>query len=103
MTFAEYQTAAMRTRGNSDLAIMGLGIAGEAGEVADEIKKVLGHGKPLDRAEIVKELGDVLWYVAGVAETTGVALETIAAINVKKLEARYPNGFVPHANRSHES
>jgi NTP pyrophosphatase (non-canonical NTP hydrolase) len=104
MTFDEYQAKALRTKnrgdigGIPDLAVAGLGIAGEAGEVADEIKKVLGHGKAMDVDKLVKEIGDVLWYAASVAEDIGVPLSVIAARNVAKLEARYPNGFTTAAS-----
>lgn len=103
MDFQEYQAAAMRTAGRggsleTTLANAGLGIAGEAGEVADLIKKVVFHGHPLDgvvRAKLTKEAGDVLWYLALLAETLGVPLERIAELNIEKLRARYPEGFDP--------
>ena len=75
------------------LAINALGIAGEAGEVADLVKKHVGHGHPLDRNKLAKELGDVLWYVAALAHDIGLDLSTVAALNVVKLRRRYPDGF----------
>lgn len=104
MTFDEYQGKALRTKnrgdigGISDLAVAGLGIAGEAGEVADEVKKVLGHGKAMDTDKLVKEVGDVLWYAASIAEDIGVPLSEIARRNIAKLETRYPNGFTTAAS-----
>ena len=74
-------------------AIMGLGIAGEAGEVADYLKKVLGHGHELDLTKLAKELGDVLWYVAALATMHGLKLDDIATTNINKLRERFPNGF----------
>ena len=69
-----------------------LGIAGEAGEVTDKVKKVIrdkgGYASEEDRAEIAKELGDVLWYVANVARYLGVSLSDIAEGNIKKLSSR---------------
>lgn len=69
-----------------------LGIAGEAGEVTDKIKKIIrdkgGYASEEDRAEIAKELGDVLWYVANVARYLGVSLSDIAEGNIKKLSSR---------------
>lgn len=69
-----------------------LGIAGEAGEVIDKIKKIIrdkgGYASEEDRAEIAKELGDVLWYVANVARYLGVSLSDIAEGNIKKLSSR---------------
>lgn len=74
------------------LAIRALGIAGEAGEVADLVKKHVGHGHPLDVAKLKYELGDVLWYVAGIASAVGLSLSDVAAGNLEKLRARYPEG-----------
>lgn len=100
MTLDEYQLAALRTCSHAwgaaeskGLVNNGLGIAGEAGEVADYIKKVIGHHHPLDREKMAKELGDVLWYVAALGNDIGVTLEEIATKNIDKLLARYPNGF----------
>lgn len=95
-TLNEYQTAALRTAGDKrerSIAYLALGVAGEAGEVADYVKKVIGHGHDMDRQKLAKELGDVLWYVATLAEWIGFSLEEIATLNVNKLMARYPNGF----------
>lgn len=96
----DYQHAAMRTtiheRGAADMKALSwnaLGIAGEAGEVADLIKKHVAHGHELDEAKLTRELGDVLWYVAALAHDIGVSLSTVAHENVEKLKARYPDGF----------
>lgn len=97
--FDHYQTESRSTAGYLDkddpitLSTLGLGIAGEAGEVADLLKKVIGHGHPIDVAKLVKELGDVLWYVAVLASVYGVLLSDVAAANRAKLMARYPDGF----------
>jgi NTP pyrophosphatase (non-canonical NTP hydrolase) len=88
-----YQLEALRTVGSSDLAILGLGIAGEAGEVADVIKKELGHGHPREAEKVAKELGDVLWYLAVLADEYGYSLSQIATMNIAKLKDRYPEGF----------
>jgi NTP pyrophosphatase (non-canonical NTP hydrolase) len=103
MTLSEYQDEMRRTfagiiEGNTKLAVLSLGIAGEAGEVADYVKKVVGHGHALDIAKLEKELGDVLWYTAAIAEQIGTTLEKVAAGNVAKLRARYPNGFSTEAS-----
>lgn len=92
-TLNRYQVEALRTVGSSDLAIFGLGLTGEAGEVADIIKKELGHGHQRDAARVAKELGDVLWYIAALADEYGYSLATIATMNIDKLKARYPDGF----------
>ncbi len=105
MDFATYQQQAARTLARKPLdqyspeewklkqAVMGLGIAGEAGEVADMVKKHVGHGHPLDRDALVEELGDVLWYVAAIATLHGLTLGDVATTNVAKLRLRYPDGF----------
>lgn len=93
ITLNEYQREAMRTAGSSELAVLALGIAGEAGEVADLVKKKLGHGHTLTRPQMSKELGDVLWYIATLAQHFGLTLEQVAKDNMDKLRARYPNGF----------
>ncbi len=69
-----------------------LGLPGEAGEAADKFKKILrdknGMISVADRDEIVKELGDVLWYVAMIAEYLEVPLSDVANKNIEKLESR---------------
>lgn len=75
------------------LAKNGLGAAGEAGEVADLIKKHLYHGHQLDRNKLVKELGDVLWYITSTCHLIEADLNEIMFENKKKLDERYPNGF----------
>ena len=82
------------------LTVFALGVTGEAGEVADVVKKVVGHGHPLDRAALVKELGDVLWYVAAIAHVLGSDLDEVAAANVAKLRKRFPDGFTSAASRT---
>lgn len=97
MNFAEYQTLAEVTV-NKDLnrrdrlAMVALGL-GEAGEVQNLIKKRLYHGHELDKEELESEMGDVLWYLAAMANTFGMSLERIAEKNIEKLRARYPQGF----------
>ena len=71
-----------------------LGLAGEAGEVADKVKKIIRDGR--DDAEyrhqIAKEIGDVLWYCATLADDLGYSLQQIAEMNVYKLQARKAMG-----------
>lgn len=105
MDFNTYQVAAARTLARrpleqytpeemkAKLGLMALGVTGEAGEVADLIKKHLGHGHELVREHLLKEIGDVLWYLAAFATLLDVNLEDVAAQNIAKLQARYPNGF----------
>lgn len=93
----EYQQLAMRTSNKAlsqkEHVINGaLGLCGEAGEVADVVKKAYMQGHRLDVEHIIKELGDCLWYIAETAEALGVDMETIAQKNLEKLERRYPAG-----------
>jgi NTP pyrophosphatase (non-canonical NTP hydrolase) len=70
-----------------------LGLTGEAGELADYLKKVLYHGHEIQRGKVQDELGDLLWYVAAVASIYELSLDVIAQCNIAKLTVRYPNGF----------
>lgn len=70
-----------------------IGLAGEAGEVADHIKKGVFHRHGVDRDTLVKELGDVLWYVAALCTKMDVSLATVMQRNVEKLRRRYPDGY----------
>jgi NTP pyrophosphatase (non-canonical NTP hydrolase) len=82
------------------MASFAMGLAGEAGEVVDLLKKHLGHGHDLDKVKLTKELGDVLWYVSAIAQSAGLDLGEIAHANVEKLRKRYPNGFSVEASRN---
>ena len=73
---------------DAELTYLALGLNGEAGEVADKIKKHLRDGKALDIGGIIYELGDVCWYVARMAEALGYELEDVLTINYSKLESR---------------
>ena len=98
MTFDDYQAQARRTMNTAlseqDARTMtALGLVGEAGECSELIKKHVFHNRALDREELQAELGDVLWYVAMLADACGLSLQEIAAHNVEKLSRRYPEGF----------
>ena len=97
MTFQHYVNEAQRTsntKGCADKLFNGaLGLTGEAGEVADIVKKHKFQEHPLDRAAIIEECGDVLWYIAEIATALNVSLEEIAIRNIDKLRNRYPKGF----------
>jgi len=81
---------------NSKIVYPALGLAGEAGEVADKVKKIIRDGR--NDAEyynqIAKELGDVLWYCAVLADDLGYSLQQIAEMNVYKLQARKAMGTI---------
>lgn len=95
MNANEYQRKAMRTATHKcyDLANAALGLTGEAGEVADIIKKHLYQGHDLYPSEVIEELGDVLWYVALTCDVLHVSLDDVMRLNVEKLMKRYPDGF----------
>ena len=97
MDFPIYQLQAMRTakpmEPADDLMHAALGLAGEAGEFADAIKKHLVYGRELDRENAIEELGDVLWFVALGCATLGVSMVEVAQGNIDKLRKRYPEKY----------
>lgn len=107
MTINEYQALAMRTLNpelsKKDVLINGvMGLCGESGEAIDIVKKHLAQGHNLDREALIKELGDVAWYLAETAYALDASLEEVFERNIAKLRARYPDGFDAEksANRS---
>jgi len=95
MTLNEYQQHALETAiypEQSRIVYPTLGLTGEAGEVADKVKKVIRdtHGEftPEKKQEIMKEIGDVLWYCATLSHDLGYDLEEVARTNVEKLRSR---------------
>lgn len=97
MTVNDYHRAAMRTAPELDRQQMlieaALGLTGEAGEVADLVKKANYQGHILDKDAIMKELGDVAWYIALACQGLGVTMQEVFQMNVDKLKKRYPDGF----------
>lgn len=69
-----------------------LGIAGEGGEVAEKVKKWLRGDRELDKLELLKEAGDVLWYLASLADDLGFTFQDMVDENVKKLKSRKERG-----------
>ena len=65
----------------------------KAGEAIDIVKKWLAQGHELDRAHLVRELGDVAWYLAEAATALDVPLEDVLQANLDKLQKRFPEGF----------
>lgn len=102
LTFKEYQARTADTAKypnvGQNVVYPTLGLAGEAGEVAEKVKKVLrdrdGHFDAGEVAALKKELGDVLWYVARLAAELGLDLEDIAAENLAKLADRKARGRI---------
>ncbi|MFO0781750.1 MAG: nucleoside triphosphate pyrophosphohydrolase family protein [Candidatus Saccharimonadales bacterium] len=103
MTFEEYQKKALSTvlsTGDEfkDLLHWVLGITGEAGEVAEKVKKIIRDKNSVvtedDKKELAKELGDVLWYIAVFANDLGVSMDEIAQTNLDKLASRKERGVL---------
>ncbi len=98
MTINEYQELAMTTLNKDlnkkDILINGvMGLCGESGEAIDIVKKHLAQGHELDREHLIKELGDIAWYLAETATALDVTLEEVLSGNIEKLKKRYPEGF----------
>lgn len=98
LTANEYQRLALRSLNpglaKGDVLINGvMGLCGEAGEAIDIVKKHLHQGHSLDREGLIKELGDIAWYLAETAWALDVSLEKVLRGNIDKLKARYPEGF----------
>ena len=98
MTINEYQKLAMTTLNpelsKKDVLINGvMGLCGESGEAIDIVKKHLHQGHELDREKLIKELGDIAWYLAETAAALDVSLEEVLERNIEKLRSRYPEGF----------
>ena len=70
-----------------------IGYIGEACEVAGLLEETILQGKPLDVAELGKELGDGAWYPAALATRAGLRMSDVLAANLDKLRTRYPNGY----------
>jgi NTP pyrophosphatase (non-canonical NTP hydrolase) len=102
MLISEYQELSRRTAtypgAGDNIVYPTLGLAGEAGEVAEKVKKLMrdDEGVMSDerRAALAGELGDVLWYVAQVATEAGLDLEEIAHGNLDKLLSRQRRGVL---------
>ena len=70
-----------------------MGLCGESGEAIDIMKKHLYQGHALDREKLIKELGDIAWYLAEAATGLNIDLSEVLQRNLDKLHARYPQGF----------
>lgn len=100
MTGTEYQKLAMRTtrdewrgKGLWEQKVHAVtGLASEAGEVAGMIQKMY-QGHTMEVPHLIKELGDVMWFIAECCDAWGINLDEVMKINIDKLRARYPEGF----------
>ncbi|HEX9332976.1 MAG TPA: nucleoside triphosphate pyrophosphohydrolase family protein [Anaerolineales bacterium] len=103
MNASDYQKQAARTMidqpgfeipGHEIMVVWNaLGLAGEAGEVAELVKKGVFHRHSIDLTKLEKEIGDVLWYAAALCTTLDLDLGEIMQTNIEKLKVRYPNGY----------
>lgn len=100
MNFSEYQDLAARTlpegiekQRELTLVNMAMGLVGESGETIDYLKKVLFQGHEFEVEKIAGELGDILWYIAGMCTVLEIHLDEVAQYNIQKLVKRYPDGF----------
>ena len=90
ITFSKYQKQTGKTAvypEETPLQYLALGVTGEAGEIADKIKKKERDGE-LDREELSKEIGDVMWYLAQLASELDKDLSEVAQENIEKLQDR---------------
>ena len=101
MTLSEYQEQALQTAVYPEavaLAYTTMGLVGEAGEIANKVKKIYrDHNGVISdehEQEIAKELGDVLWYIAAIAYEIGFKLDDVALMNLKKLNSRKQRGVI---------
>lgn len=100
MNFNDYQQLALRTAAgkskNNELFHLVLGLVGEAGEIAEKFKKLVRDNDSnedlIDREDIAKELGDVLWYIATLADYLELSLDDVATKNIDKLSSRLERG-----------
>jgi NTP pyrophosphatase (non-canonical NTP hydrolase) len=104
MNLNEYQTAAARTANTKltdteTLLDAAAGLAEEAGEILGLVRKHAYQSHPLNKDKLAVELGDALWCLSMTAESAGITLDEVAAANVAKLRARYPDGYNDAASR----
>jgi len=102
MDFNEYQEKARQTaiypNIGDNFVYPALGLCGESGEVAEKCKKIIRDQNGIwnigNREDIIKECGDVLWYIANIASEFHIKLEEIAECNIRKLNSRRERGVL---------
>lgn len=104
MNFDEYEAAAARTIStklseSERLLDAAAGLCEESGEILGLVRKHAYQEHALNREKMIVELGDALWCLAITARSAGITLEQVAATNVAKLRARYPEGYSDMASR----
>jgi len=70
-----------------------MGVATEAGELLDAVKKHYFYGKPLDEVNLIEEMGDIFWYLGVLADVLGTTFEEVQRLNILKLQKRYGDKF----------
>jgi NTP pyrophosphatase (non-canonical NTP hydrolase) len=107
MRASEYQEETARTDLKNYLAVehrlenvrlqrlihYGMGMVTEAGEFIDMLKKHMMYGKPLDRTNLIEEIGDLAWYMARACDELCIDFEEVLRRNIEKLKTRYPEKF----------
>jgi len=101
MTFEDYQEVARKTAVyptiGHQIIYPALGLAGEVGELTEKIKKIFRDGDGDVQAHaphLVKELGDILWYLSTMCDVLGVSLSYVATVNNEKLMSRLERGMI---------
>lgn len=105
MDFSDYQVASIPTSAFNveplkdekvaKLCYLTLGLTGESGEFAEKVKKIVrdknGQVSDSDLLALAKEMGDILWYLSQISTVLDVELDTIAKINLRKIQSRKKN------------
>ena len=110
MNFSEYQKLAIVTKKPWDnkeieIAYCGLGLAGEAGETVDMIKKHISGSKPFNdelKEKLKYEIGDVMWYIASLCDCMDFDMGEVAKMNVDKLRKRHGDKYSGYGKRDSE-
>lgn len=85
------------TSNEANLWHLATGVSGEAGELLDAIKKHVIYKKPLDRDNVIEELGDLFFYIEGLCQALNVSREEVLQKNIDKLSIRYKDGYTDKA------
>lgn len=95
LTFDSYSKQAMSFRlPSADYTYVVMGLVGEIGELYGSVAKSLRDHTPLERENLQKELGDILWFVTALTEDLGMNLGQVAEMNIHKLSARAVAGTI---------
>ena len=89
---------AQRVYQNMDVLHAAIGLAGEAGETLDVVKKLLFLGRALSISQVIEELGGVLYYLVALCDALSLDLDDVRRANVAQLQQRYPDGYTDAAS-----